>query len=115
MAILLMFNQKDVQSYDDICTVTGLTNDVLDSALGILCKAKVLIMKPEGDKPQSGKDFHLNYDFKSKKIRVNLNVGSKTEQKHEEAETNKTIEEDRQLVLQVSIYICFPAMCYQFK
>ncbi|KAI0834063.1 Cullin-domain-containing protein [Hypoxylon sp. FL0890] len=103
MAILLMFNSKDVHSYDDIASVTQLSNEVLDGALGILLKAKVLLMKPDGDKPGPGKTFHLNYDFKSKKIRVNLNVGTKTEQKQEEADTNKTIEEDRQLVLQSAI------------
>lgn len=102
MAILLLFNDKDVQTYEDIQSVTQLTNETLDSALGILCKAKVLLMKPEGDKPGPNKKFHLNYDFKSKKIRVNLNVGTKSEQKQEEADTNKNIEEDRQLVLQVS-------------
>ncbi|OTB03738.1 hypothetical protein M426DRAFT_12243 [Hypoxylon sp. CI-4A] len=103
MAILLMFNSKDVQPYDDIVEATQLTTEVLDPALGILLKAKVLLMKPDGDKPGPGKEFHLNYDFKSKKIRVNLNVGTKSEQKQEEVETNKTIEEDRQLVLQSSI------------
>ncbi|KAI6090166.1 Cullin-domain-containing protein [Hypoxylon rubiginosum] len=103
MAILLLFNSKDVHSYEDIASVTQLSSDVLDSALVILCKAKVLLMKPDGDKPGSGKTFHLNYDFKSKKVRVNLNVGTKTEAKQEEADTNKTIEEDRQLVLQSAI------------
>ncbi|KAI1767320.1 Cullin-domain-containing protein [Hypoxylon sp. FL1150] len=103
MAILLLFNSKDVHSYEDIASVTQLSSDVLDSALVILCKAKVLLMKPDGDKPGPGKTFHLNYDFKSKKVRVNLNVGTKTEAKQEEADTNKTIEEDRQLVLQSAI------------
>ncbi|OTA69546.1 Cullin-domain-containing protein [Hypoxylon sp. EC38] len=103
MAILLMFNTKDAHSYDDIASVTQLSSEVLDAALGILLKAKVLLMKPDGDKPGPGKMLHLNYDFKSKKIRVNLNVGTKTEQKQEEADTNKTIEEDRQLVLQSAI------------
>lgn len=103
MAILLLFNSKDVHLYEDIQSVTQLTSEVLDSAIGILCKAKVLIMKPDGEKPGAGKTFHLNYDFKSKKIRVNLNIGTKTEQKQEEADTNKTIEEDRQLVLQSAI------------
>ncbi|KAI1345040.1 Cullin [Xylariaceae sp. FL0016] len=103
MAILLLFNASDVQKYEDILSVTQLTNETLDSAIGILCKAKVLIQKPDGDKPGPGKTFHLNYDFKNKKIRINLNVGTKTEQKQEEADTNKNIEEDRQLVLQSSI------------
>lgn len=103
MAVLLLFNSKDVQSYEDIASVTQLSSDVLDPAIGILCKAKVLLMKPDGDKPGPGKTFHLNYDFKSKKVRVNLNIGTKSEAKQEEADTNKTIEEDRQLVLQSAI------------
>jgi cullin 1 len=102
MAILLLFNDKDVQTYDDIASVTQLTNETLDAALGILCKAKVLNTKGDSAKPGPGQTYHLNYDFKNKKIRINLNVGTKTEQKQEEVETNKTIEEDRKLVLQVS-------------
>ncbi|KAH6660403.1 Cullin family protein [Truncatella angustata] len=103
MAILLMFNEKDEHSYEDIASITALTPEALDGALGILCKAKVLNQKPAGSKPGPDHTFYLNYDFKSKKIRVNLNVGTKTEQKQEEAETNKTIEEDRKLVLQSAI------------
>ncbi|KAI1461537.1 Cullin-domain-containing protein [Annulohypoxylon moriforme] len=103
MAVLLMFNSKDAHSYEDIASVTQLSSEALDPGIGILLKAKVLLMKPDGEKPGPGKTFHLNYDFKSKKIRVNLNVATKSEQKQEEADTNKTIEEDRQLVLQSSI------------
>ncbi|KAI0890223.1 Cullin-domain-containing protein [Annulohypoxylon maeteangense] len=103
MAVLLMFNSKDAHSYEDIASVTQLSSEALDPGIGILLKAKVLLMKPDGEKPGPGKMFHLNYDFKSKKIRVNLNVATKSEQKQEEADTNKTIEEDRQLVLQSSI------------
>lgn len=102
MAILLLFNEKDVQTYEDIASVTQLTSETLDAALGILCKAKVLNTKGDSAKPGPGQTYHLNYDFKNKKIRINLNVGTKTEQKQEEVETNKTIEEDRKLVLQVS-------------
>ncbi|KAI1207936.1 Cullin-domain-containing protein [Annulohypoxylon truncatum] len=103
MAVLLMFNSKDAHSYEDIASVTQLSSEALDPGIGILLKAKVLHMKPDGEKPGPGKMFHLNYDFKNKKIRVNLNIATKSEQKQEEADTNKTIEEDRQLVLQSSI------------
>ncbi|WDK11749.1 Cullin family protein [Colletotrichum graminicola] len=99
MAILLMFNVKDKHSYEDIAGVTLLSSEVLDQALAILLKAKVLIVSPDG-KPGPGKSFQLNYDFKSKKIRVNLNIGGAKEAKQEEVETNKTIEEDRKLLLQ---------------
>lgn len=101
MAILLLFNESDKNSYDDIIKATQLQSDVLDPALGIFLKAKVLTISPEGEKPGPGKMFHLNYDFKSKKIRINLNIGVKSEQKQEVDETHKTIEEDRKLLMQV--------------
>lgn len=101
MAVLLLFNENDQNAYEDIADATQMNSETLDPALGILLKAKVLTMSPEGDKPARGKTFHLNYGFKSKKIRVNLNLGTKSESKQEEVETNKTIEEDRKLLLQV--------------
>ncbi|EHK21347.1 uncharacterized protein TRIVIDRAFT_170804 [Trichoderma virens Gv29-8] len=102
MSILLLFNEKDSYSYDDISGATELSSEVLDQALAVILKAKVLLMDG-GDKPGPGKTFRLNYDFKSKKIRVNLNLGGVKEAKQEEVETNKTIEEDRKLVLQSAI------------
>ncbi|RDA82781.1 hypothetical protein CP532_0855 [Ophiocordyceps camponoti-leonardi (nom. inval.)] len=102
MAILLLFNEKDTQTYDDVASATQLSNEVLDQALAFLLKAKVLLVSG-GDRPGPGKTLSLNYDFKSKKIRVNLNIGGVKETKQEEAETNKTIEEDRKLVLQSAI------------
>ena len=102
MAILLLFNEKDEYNYEDILSATQLSTEVLDQALAVILKAKVLQMSgASGEKPGAGKTFKLNYDFKSKKIRVNLNLGGVKEAKQEEAETNKTIEEDRKLVLQV--------------
>jgi cullin 1 len=104
MAILLLFNEKDSYSYDDILSATQLSKEVSDQAIAVLLKAKVLIMSgAAGEKPGSGKTFKLNYDFKSKKIRINLNIGGIKEAKQEEVETNKTIEEDRKLVLQSAI------------
>ncbi|VZH96279.1 unnamed protein product [Fusarium fujikuroi] len=104
MAILLLFNEKDTYSYEDMLSATQLSKEVLDQALAVILKAKVLIMSgAAGEKPGAGKSFKLNYDFKSKKIRVNLNLGGVKEAKQEEAETNKTIEEDRKLVLQSAI------------
>ncbi|KAF4126866.1 cullin 1 [Geosmithia morbida] len=105
MAILLLFNEKETNTYDDMLSATQLSNEVLDQALAIILKAKVLIAAgaAAGEKPGTVKTFKLNYDFKHKKIRVNLNLGGVKESKQEEAETNKTIEEDRKLVLQSAI------------
>jgi cullin 1 len=102
MAILLLFNESDKNSYEDIVKATQLQGEVLDPALGIFVKAKIFNMSPDGDKPGPGKMFSLNYDFKSKKIRMNLNIAVKSEQKQEVEDTHKTIEEDRKLLMQVS-------------
>lgn len=105
MAVLMLFNGNEQNTYEDIAEATQMNSETLDPALGILLKAKVLTASPEGDKPGPGKTFSLNYGFKSKKIRVNLNLGTKSEAKQEEVETNKTIEEDRKLLLQVRLII----------
>ncbi len=102
MAVLLLFNERDENSYDDISNATQLTTEALDPVLQILVKAKVLLQSPAGAfKPET--NFKLNYDFKSKKIRVNLNIAVKSEAKAEADETHKTIEEDRKLLMQVGI------------
>ncbi|KAK3954045.1 Cullin [Pseudoneurospora amorphoporcata] len=104
MAILLLFNEQDQQTYEDILSITNLHADVVDGALGILVKAKLLTVEGgEGGKVGPGSTLLLNYDFKNKKYRINLNVGMKSETKQEEVETNKTIEEDRKLLLQSAI------------
>lgn len=48
-------------------------------------------------------------DFKSKKIRINLNTPIKAEQKAESTDVLKTVDEDRKYVIQASIvrYVSF--------
>ena len=105
MAILLLFNDSDNVTYDDIQRATALSADWLDPSIGILVKAKVILPTPENGKPESGTTYALNYNFKHKKIKVNLNIAVKSEQKQEVEDTHKTIEEDRKLLMQVSIRI----------
>ena len=101
MGILLLFNENDTLTYEDIHNYTSLAPDMLQPNLSILLKAKVLIASPEGSKPGPGTSFSLNYNFKNKKIKVNLNIQIKSEQKVESDDTHKTVEEDRKLLLQV--------------
>lgn len=106
MAILLLFNDQDSYKYEDILSITGLVPEVVDGAVGILVKAKLLTVSGgEGGKLGPGSTLSLNFDFKNKKYRINLNVGMKSETKQEEVETNKTIEEDRKLLLQVCYFL----------
>jgi cullin 1 len=130
MAILLMFNDSDTVAYDDIAATTTLQKETLDPSIGIMLKAKVLNSVPEGAPIQSGTSFSLNHGFKSKKVKVNLNVCTtlvkirriverlltlcltqvqiKSEQKQEAEETHKTIEEDRKMLMQVSQTLFVP-------
>ncbi|KAF8544914.1 Cullin [Trichophaea hybrida] len=103
MAILLLFNDQTTVSYDDIEKIVGLTREYLDPSLGVFLKAKVLTISPNGSKVGPGTQLTLNSDFKSKKIRVNLNMAVRAEQKQEVEETHKTIEEDRKLLMQSAI------------
>jgi cullin 1 len=103
MAVLLLFNDSEKLDYDDIRDLTSLTDETLDPVLGILCKARVLLSNPEEGKPEPGTSYTLNTNFKNKKVKVNLNIQVKSEQKHEAEDTHKTIEEDRKLVLQVCV------------
>ncbi|KAL4795629.1 Cullin [Aspergillus venezuelensis] len=103
MGILLLFNEGDSLTYDDIHKATSLTPEILDPNLSIFLKAKVLTVSPEGSKPGPGVTYSLNYNFKNKKIKVNLNIAIKSEQKVETDDTHKTIEEDRKLLLQSAI------------
>jgi cullin 1 len=103
MAILLLFNDQTTIAYEEIESSVGLTKEYLDPSLGVFLKAKVLTVSPAGSKPGPGTSFTLNTDFKSKKIRVNLNMAVRAEQKQEVEETHKTIEEDRKLLMQSAI------------
>lgn len=111
IAILLLFNDSDNVSYDEMASSTRLNKETLDPSIAIMVKAKVILPEPAEAKTESGTRYTLNYGFKSKKVKVNLNIGIKSEQKAEVEETHKTIEEDRKLLMQVCARptpICFP-------
>ena len=114
MAILLLFNEADVVTYEEAQKATMLSADWLDPSLGVFVKAKVLNPNPENGKPEPGTSYTLNYGFKSKRVKVNLNIAVKSEQKQEVEDTHKTIEEDRKLLMQVSTVFLLPS-CSVFR
>ncbi|KAJ9666866.1 ubiquitin ligase (cullin) of SCF [Coniosporium apollinis] len=103
MAILLLFNDAETVTYEEMEEATKLNKENLDASLGVFLKAKVLNVSPAGAKPEKGTSYTLNYDFKNKKVKVNLNIAVKSEQKQEVEDTHKTIEEDRKLLMQSAI------------
>ncbi|KAF9952455.1 hypothetical protein BGZ70_000594 [Mortierella alpina] len=103
MGILLQYNNGLSYTFEELQTQTNLNVDILSGALGILVKAKVLLLENGTNVGDAGTRYDLNMDFKNKKIRVNLNLPLKAEQKVETEETHKTIEEDRKLLMQAAI------------
>lgn len=97
MGLLLPFNTALTHTWDELAQITGMSGESLAGNLGLLCKAKVLI-------ESSPKKYDLNPNFKSKKMKINLNIAIKSETKAETDETHKTIEKDRELVIQVRLF-----------
>ncbi|KAI8978817.1 Cullin-domain-containing protein [Trametes punicea] len=96
MAVLLQYNNNDTLSLDELFSATAISKDILKQVLAVLVKAKILINE-ETDQ------YDLNPNFKSKKIRINLNTPIKAEQKAESTDVLKTVDEDRKYVIQASI------------
>ncbi|ODQ55601.1 Cullin-domain-containing protein [Saitoella complicata NRRL Y-17804] len=101
MAILLMFNKATSYTYEEIAGTTAIEKDQLDGSLSIFLKARVLTCNTESGGP--GSTYELNQDYKSKRIRMNFNQAIKSEQKQETEEAHKTVEEDRNLLMQSAI------------
>ncbi|EMD40122.1 hypothetical protein CERSUDRAFT_112346 [Gelatoporia subvermispora B] len=96
MAVLLQYNNNDTLSLDELVAATAINKELLKQVLAILVKARILINE-ETDQ------YDLNPNFKSKKIRINLNTPIKAEQKAESSDVLKIVDEDRKYVIQATI------------
>jgi cullin 1 len=96
MAVLLQYNQNDTMNLQELGTATSISKEILTQVLAVLAKAKILINA-------ESEQYDLNPSFKSKKIRVNLNLPIKAEVKAESADVLKAVDEDRKYVIQATI------------
>lgn len=105
-AILLQYNSADSVTYKDLQSSTGLNEASLKGALGALVKAKVLLKSDAGEEDgadASSTSYEINEKARFKKLRMNLNMPIKSEQKAETSDVMKTVDEDRKLLLQATI------------
>jgi len=77
-------------------SATAISKEILTQVLALLGKAKILVNEETNQ-------YDLNPGFKSKKLRVNLNLPIKAEVKGETTDVLKAVDEDRKYVIQATI------------
>jgi len=107
MSVLLLFNDEDILSYEQIATAIGLNDTYMRRALFSLIKMKVLHKAPKNERTiNHNSRFKLNKKFTSQRKRVQLNIPIKeeTEEGREDDEKQKkSLMEYRKLQIQAAI------------
>nr|XP_031532016.1 cullin-4A [Vicugna pacos] len=103
--VLLMFNEGDGFSFEDIRVATGIEDGELRRTLQSLAcgKARVLVKSPKGKEVEDGDRFIFNGDFKHKLFRIKINQIQMKETVEEQVSTTERVFQDRQYQVDAAI------------
>ncbi|CAF0987704.1 unnamed protein product [Adineta steineri] len=109
MVLLLLFNHELNLTVERIQDKTQIELKLLLEILLSLLKNKLLICTDIHEDELVASNIKMNYsirlatDFKSKKLRINLNVPLKSVERKDIDSFHRTIEEDRKMIIQATI------------
>ncbi|KAM5147540.1 cullin-4A isoform 2-T2 [Callospermophilus lateralis] len=103
--VLLMFNEGDGFSFEEIKMATGIEDSELRRTLQSLAcgKARVLIKSPKGKEVEDGDKFLFNAEFKHKLFRIKINQIQMKETVEEQVSTTERVFQDRQYQIDAAI------------
>ncbi|XP_019385174.1 PREDICTED: cullin-4A isoform X2 [Crocodylus porosus] len=103
--VLLMFNEGDEFSFEEIKTATGVEDSELRRTLQSLAcgKARVLIKNPKGKDVEDEDKFIFNGDFKHRLFRIKINQIQMKETVEEQVSTTERVFQDRQYQIDAAI------------
>ncbi|XP_028671709.1 cullin-4B isoform X5 [Erpetoichthys calabaricus] len=103
--VLLMFNEGEEFSLDEIKQATGIEDGELRRTLQSLAcgKARVLSKTPKSKDVEDGDKFTCNDDFKHKLFRIKINQIQMRETVEEQASTTERVFQDRQYQIDAAI------------
>ncbi|NWX45745.1 CUL4B protein, partial [Steatornis caripensis] len=103
--VLLMFNEGEEFSLEDIKQATGIEDGELRRTLQSLAcgKARVLTKSPKGKDVEDGDKFTCNDDFRHKLFRIKINQIQMKETVEEQASTTERVFQDRQYQIDAAI------------
>ncbi|KAF2072212.1 hypothetical protein CYY_006478 [Polysphondylium violaceum] len=101
LGILLLFNNQDSITLDDITKFTNLNEQELPRTLQSLVEAKIITQKKNPD--SATQEYILNTSYTNKRLKVKVSSSLQKETQSQNEETYKGVDEDRKLYLQASI------------
>ncbi|XP_036760674.2 cullin-4A isoform X2 [Manis pentadactyla] len=103
--VLLMFNDGDGFSFEEIRTATGIEDSELRRTLQSLAcgRARVLVKSPKGKEVEDGDRFVFNGEFKHKLFRIKINQIQMKETVEEQVSTTERVFQDRQYQIDAAI------------
>ncbi|WPK23048.1 hypothetical protein PUMCH_000272 [Australozyma saopauloensis] len=104
LMILLAFNKSSTYSFGALHQIVGVAQNVFEAHLLPFVKFKLIEQDPPSQSlSDPNSSLTIVNEYKSKKLKVNFVSSIKNEQKQEEDETSKEIEESRKNYLTASI------------